>query len=151
MQSRWSNSCAFLSCILITGESSSAPTAQAVVRACLYSANMLSPCCLLLALAVLCTWVSIPRANVVQVLVNLHFLLALPPCQGQGSPFAGDWEKTYLNKPTAALCKEQPPEMLKLQCCWWSFAVGLLAAFPLAFGSLWHSQLSILLGSAGVV
>lgn len=51
--SRWSNSCAFLSCFLIPGESSPAPTAQAVARARLYPANELSPCFLLLALALL--------------------------------------------------------------------------------------------------
>lgn len=102
-------------------------------------------------LAVLCTWGSVHGANIVQALVNLCLPLALPPSQGQRSPFAGDGKTTHLNKPTAALCKEQPPEMLKLQCCWCSFVVGLLAASPLAFSSLWHSQLSILLGSAGVV
>lgn len=51
-QSCWSNSCAFLSFILVTGESSSAPTAQAVRRICLCS---LPPFCLPLALAELCS------------------------------------------------------------------------------------------------
>jgi len=41
-----------------------------------------SSCCLLLALAVLCSLISTPGANAVQVLVNLHFVLAFPPCQG---------------------------------------------------------------------
>lgn len=40
--SRQSNSCAFLSCILIPGESSPAPTAPAIARAHLYPANELT-------------------------------------------------------------------------------------------------------------
>lgn len=41
----------------------------------------------------------------------------------------------HLKKPTAALCEEQPPQMLKLQSYLCSFVVGLLAA-SLGFGSL---------------
>lgn len=45
-----------------------------------------------------------------------------------------------LKKPTAALCKEQPPQMLKLQSYQCSFVEWLLAASPSAFGSLGHPR-----------
>lgn len=91
---RWSHSYTFLSCILIPGESSPAPTAQAVARAHLYPPNELFPCFLLLVLALLSTWVSIAGDQAgVEAQLGFHRVRNPPLCStdaGKNCSSAGE-------------------------------------------------------------